>query len=339
MLLDDLVGTIETLKQRIATHGASLRENETRTRMALIDPLLQALGWDTSDPTMVAPEYSAGNGRADYALLGDAMNPVAFIEAKHFGEPLERPQHEDQLFTYALRQQVKFAALTDGNRWVLDDVSVFTGGERRLLQVSIAETPVHEAALKLLLLWRHNIASGNPVQANGPVLTTITYEGLSEPSSMNESLSSVPIARASDHSIANIVSTSKPSLPEPEWKPLSEAIPKTGDKPPSGLRFSDGSELGLRRAWAALVESTAMWLWTNNLLTLDKIPVQSSRWRYIVNAQPLHPGGNEFKQPALIDGTPLWVERNISGQVAAGNSRKLLEQCGVSLNTVFLRFD
>ena len=69
MLLDDLVGVIETIKERIATHGDSLRTSETRTRMALIDPLLQSLGWDTSDPAMVAPEYSAGNGRADYALL------------------------------------------------------------------------------------------------------------------------------------------------------------------------------------------------------------------------------------------------------------------------------
>ena len=50
MLLDDLVGVIETLKERIAAHGAKPAENETRTRMALIDPLLQALGWDVSDP-------------------------------------------------------------------------------------------------------------------------------------------------------------------------------------------------------------------------------------------------------------------------------------------------
>ena len=57
MLLDDLVKVIETLKERIATHGATLRENETRTRMALIDPLLQALGWDTSEPAVVLPEY------------------------------------------------------------------------------------------------------------------------------------------------------------------------------------------------------------------------------------------------------------------------------------------
>ena len=45
MLLEDLVGGIESLRERIRSQDAVLRENETRTRMALIDPLLQALGW------------------------------------------------------------------------------------------------------------------------------------------------------------------------------------------------------------------------------------------------------------------------------------------------------
>lgn len=43
MLLEPLVSVIEIIKARIEDHGPSLRENETRTRMALIDPLLQAL--------------------------------------------------------------------------------------------------------------------------------------------------------------------------------------------------------------------------------------------------------------------------------------------------------
>jgi len=44
MLLDELLEVIETLKKRINDHGSILRENEIRTRMALIDPLLQVLG-------------------------------------------------------------------------------------------------------------------------------------------------------------------------------------------------------------------------------------------------------------------------------------------------------
>ena len=57
MALDDLVVCIKLLKERMRSHNAALRENETRTRMALIDPLLHALGWDVSDPGVGTPEY------------------------------------------------------------------------------------------------------------------------------------------------------------------------------------------------------------------------------------------------------------------------------------------
>ena len=44
MPLDALVNVIDTLQERIATHRQLLQDSETRTRMALIDPLLTALG-------------------------------------------------------------------------------------------------------------------------------------------------------------------------------------------------------------------------------------------------------------------------------------------------------
>ena len=63
MPLDDLVSVIEAIKQRIREHGDTLRQNETRTRMALIDPLLTALGWDVADPGLVTPEYDVSGRR------------------------------------------------------------------------------------------------------------------------------------------------------------------------------------------------------------------------------------------------------------------------------------
>ena len=78
MPLDDLVSVIEILRERLQTHRQVLEANETRTRMALIDPLLQALGWDTADPALVLPEYDlSGNENADYALLDGTGKPVA----------------------------------------------------------------------------------------------------------------------------------------------------------------------------------------------------------------------------------------------------------------------
>ena len=115
MPLDDLVSVIETLKARLHTHRQVLQANETRTRMALIDPLLQALGWDTADPALVLPEYDLSGKRADYALLGGTGKPVAFVEAKRLGNRLA--SHRMQIVNYANLSGVPYAGLTDGNQW------------------------------------------------------------------------------------------------------------------------------------------------------------------------------------------------------------------------------
>ena len=176
MLLEPLVSTIETIKARIATHGTALRENEIRTRMALIDPLLQALGWDTSDPSMVLPEFDvSGSARLITHCLTPVGKPSATVEAKKLGEPLT--SHRMQMLNYSNASGVEFAGLTDGDKWELYEV--FKRGqleERRILDVSIADALAHETALKLLLLWRPNLASGQPTAANEPIFTEATHE-------------------------------------------------------------------------------------------------------------------------------------------------------------------
>jgi predicted type IV restriction endonuclease len=127
MPLDDLVQVIETIQQRIRDHGDSLRQNETRTRMALIDPLLQALGWDVADPGVVLAEYDLSGQRADYALLNDSGSPATFVEAKKLGESLI--SHRMQMVNYANMSGVPYAGLTDGNNWelyVVFDQSLWT---------------------------------------------------------------------------------------------------------------------------------------------------------------------------------------------------------------------
>ena len=66
MSMDKLTSCIEELKSRIKTHRSILSENESRTRVALTDPLLRALGWDVSNPKLVTPKYSVGKGWVDY---------------------------------------------------------------------------------------------------------------------------------------------------------------------------------------------------------------------------------------------------------------------------------
>lgn len=308
MPLDDLTGVIETLQQRIRQHGPTLRENETRTRTSLIDPLLQALGWDTADPALVTPEYAVGNSRADYALLDAGGKPAALVEAKRLGESLE--SHRMQMVNYANMSGIPYAGLTDGNHWELYEVFAQKPiEERRLLQVSIADSPAHRSALQLLLLWRPNLASGQPMPASAPILAT------PQPAP-------------------------KPKLePEPTppgWTPLADYNPPSKTSPPSVIRFPDGNEQGVVK-WYDLITSAISWLYANNRLTADKMPVYSSTHRYICNDEPIHSDGTPFNVHVEVPETPLVAQVHVSAKAARQHTRKLLQHCGVNPADVFVQ--
>ncbi len=58
-----LSGFCEVLKEVKRRAREYPPRNETQTRMALIDPVLTALGWDLSNPHQVELERHFGNGR------------------------------------------------------------------------------------------------------------------------------------------------------------------------------------------------------------------------------------------------------------------------------------
>ena len=90
-MMDDLASVIETLKERISVYQRrpfGIRV-QTYPPFQLIDPLLSALGWDTSDPEQVTLEFEISGKRVDYALKGRDGRPLIVVEAKRLGESLE----------------------------------------------------------------------------------------------------------------------------------------------------------------------------------------------------------------------------------------------------------
>ena len=245
MLLDDLVTAIQTVQARIREPGNSLSQNEYRTRLALIDPILNALGWDVSDPSLVTPEYQAGNGRADYALLSPDAKPRAFIEAKRLNEPLE--PHQDQVFKYTWDQKLFYGGLTDGNRWVLEDVTAaFSGREGRLLDITLTNETAYQCALKLLLLWHPTLATGQLIEANQPIIVTTP-----EPDPIID-----------------------PPPPDSGWISLTDYNANKGDKPPT-IRVPEKGELEVRY-WYQIIVETAEWLIRTGDLTASTCPIKGS---------------------------------------------------------------
>ena len=311
MLLEPLVSTIETIKARIATHGASLRQNETRTRAALIDPLLQALGWDTTDPALVTPEYRTG-GWADYALIGPGNRPVAIIEAKRLGSVVEN--HLEQAVGYCIQEGIAYAGVTDGSHWQLyrtfEPVPLV---EKLVLDVSIANTPPYEASLKLLLLWSANLASGRPLAANEPLLVG----HLDDPPVAPDPPSPTPDPDGTEN-----------------WISLSNVDAGKGNLAPSGIRFSEREPREIK-SWSQILVQVAERLSNDGVLRAVDCPIAGLGF---INSSATGTGGGTSGRFAEVSGG-LYVNVNWRAVNIIKHSRRLLTYFNVDPATVELRFE
>jgi hypothetical protein len=99
---------VQKLKDQIPTEEA--------TKMSLIVPFFQMLGYDVFNPDEFLPEFTADVGikkgeKVDYAIMKDGQ-PVILIECKWCGESLDK--HSSQLFRYFGTSMAKFGILTNG---------------------------------------------------------------------------------------------------------------------------------------------------------------------------------------------------------------------------------
>jgi predicted type IV restriction endonuclease len=106
-----MLDLIERIRERLA-QGAYV--NEAAISHGVVTPILNALGWDSADPTQIVPEYALPGGRVDFALFGLGHRPGVFIEVKGIGRAMDGDR---QLFEYAFHKGVPLCVLTDGREW------------------------------------------------------------------------------------------------------------------------------------------------------------------------------------------------------------------------------
>ena len=321
MPLEELVNTIESLKGSIELHQQLLRQSEALTRYVVIDPLLRAIGWDTEDPEKVRPEYPDPTGRPDYALFVDGK-PVSMVEAKSLATPLDETVVR-RAMEYCTAQGVRYTIVTNGDRWEL--YHVFQSGsfeERRLLALSILTDPAHQCALKFLMIWRPNLASGQPVEANAPILA-----GTSPATTVVE-----PVVDTGPPAPA------PPSLPGEGWTSLAEFRFTAGSPAPSVIRFPGEAEREAGRWNRLLLESAEYLIRTGKLTPLIcPVPVPGSA-RYSVHREAIHSDGKGFTVSRKLS-NGLLCEVNVSGSSAVTYTKSLLQHCGQDLATIWLKLD
>jgi type I restriction-modification system DNA methylase subunit len=87
--------------------------NEAQTKQSFIEPLLNALGWDTSDYKETSMEEIVPQiGRVDYALKINGVSRI-YVEAKKLDVDLNNPDYIKQAVTYAYSKGINWALLTN----------------------------------------------------------------------------------------------------------------------------------------------------------------------------------------------------------------------------------
>ncbi|MCX5782091.1 MAG: N-6 DNA methylase [Elusimicrobia bacterium] len=88
------------------------RYTEAETKTGFIEPLFQALGWDTQSRDEVGLENQISAGRVDYSFKFGSIVKF-YVEAKALRIDLDKPDYTEQALYYAWHKGVVWTILTD----------------------------------------------------------------------------------------------------------------------------------------------------------------------------------------------------------------------------------
>lgn len=121
--------------------------SEAAVKQGIVLPILRELNWDTDNPMVVRPEYTAGKGKVDFALCerSGSGSPKVFIEVKGLGGETE--DAVEQAMQYAFKAGVRFVVLTDGRTWsVYLPAEEGSYEERRVFKLDLSEHPPQKSS-------------------------------------------------------------------------------------------------------------------------------------------------------------------------------------------------
>lgn len=161
--MDSLASLIGTVKRNLST-SINAYPNEASVSVQIVLPTLTRLGWDTTNPNEVVPEYSVSNRKVDYALIVPKVSksPKCIIEVKAIG----KVDADQQLFEYAFHTGVPLAFLTDGREWrVYLPIEPGSYQERLVRTFDFTSGDENQIAKDLHeLLSFENVASGKSIE-------------------------------------------------------------------------------------------------------------------------------------------------------------------------------
>ncbi|MEP6978226.1 MAG: restriction endonuclease [Thermoleophilia bacterium] len=145
-----------SLRGSTATRGTNI--GEQNTKLALVNPVLRALGWDVEDLEDVRSEFRRvpSDKPEDYALML-ARTPRLFVEAKALDGNLEDRRWANQIVSYATVAGVEWVVLTNGNEYRIYNAHALAPVEEKLFRIIQISEDQEAAAEALSLLSKEQM--------------------------------------------------------------------------------------------------------------------------------------------------------------------------------------
>lgn len=150
---------LSKIKEKITGHREKFTRNETAVRRQLIDPILDMLGWQTDDPSLVE-HNSATEDRdiPDYSLMKN-KRVETYVEAKNLSANII--DCLPQLARYCINNGKEFGIITNGNDWLL--IKTFEKDtkprDRIIWQISIERDSISTIKNRLSNISREQIGN------------------------------------------------------------------------------------------------------------------------------------------------------------------------------------
>ncbi len=358
-----MIEKITTFAENLKSNLRLLTYGEEATKLSIILPLLNLLGWNVFNIDEVSPEFSIENGRVDYSLRLNNTNEI-FIEAKKTSEDLDKIQYQEQLLNYSFRHGVELAILTNGlTWWFYLPKEKGDWKARKFYSIDIMQQQAGDIAQRFIdLLSKSNVQTGQARQnaktlydekIKKKIFEKTLAESWNKIISDPESLLLDLLAETTEklcgfkpdiEEVFGFLERHQNQFTIHSLQPLPPITQPANIRP---LQSNDVREKGQQKMKLMddmftinkaneILKNTAEWLIKKGKLKSTDYPVQlPGSDRYIIHNKPVHKSGRPFDSKAILS-NGLYLLTNFSAPHCELYSRRLLEYFGIPADTLIV---
>jgi len=342
--MNSLTETLALILERTKRFRSLYEQNEMAVRDQLVNPVLRATGWNPEDPDEVQPNVYTEEGVPDYSLIKDGKR-LLFVEAKKLSVDVEQREIMRQLARYSFAEGTKYGLLTNGVVWIL--VRSFEEGtklsERIVWKTDLENEQTTAVCRKIMTIAKNNVEQIELLVKRVQILSEVWQSLLDEPEEVVRGLMPVvkslltqgyPDVQFEDadveemlrERIRDVFLGTTDVTSDGEVTELDVEGSRGGGKPRK-MKLA-GEVFELRNSWEIL-SNTANWLIRRGKLKPSDCPVGIGHKRNLVNTQPKHKYGDDFRAPKKLP-NGLWLETHYSTAGCINCAKRLLERFGFS---------